>query len=94
MKNNIEKIKTAYGWMYKIESSLKSLIEYSLRHEYGLGWKTKIYKKRELETAYFHEVVSCFDKYPPLTDIFTSQELYNLYEIRLSVIKFVICSFF
>ncbi|PED65885.1 hypothetical protein [Priestia megaterium] len=81
MKNDVEKMKSAYGWVYEIERSLKSLIEYNLRHEYGLGWKSKIYEKRELEATYFQEVISYFGKYSPLIDIFTSRELHELYEI-------------
>jgi len=74
------KTKIAYGWIYEVERSLKSLIEYHLRHEYGLGWKSKIYEKRKLEVAYFHETISYFGKYPPLLNIFTSHELHELYK--------------
>lgn len=42
MKNNVEKMKIAYGWIYETERSLKSSIEYYLRHEYGVGWKSKL----------------------------------------------------
>jgi hypothetical protein len=75
----------AYKLIFQIETSLKSHAEKALIGTYGEYWRQELYESRGLTAAYYHEVVSFYGKYHPLTLLFTPNErklLYSLTDIR------------
>ncbi|SHF97949.1 hypothetical protein [Ornithinibacillus halophilus] len=79
--NNIDYMSSAYKLLYEIETTLKQNIELTLEKHYGVNWQHILRVNRDFKTAFFHELISYYGKYPPLTSIFTTSERNQLYQI-------------
>ncbi|MGJ9386109.1 hypothetical protein [Salipaludibacillus sp. CF4.18] len=77
-KNPSEVMSSAYTLLYEIETRLKNYVNWTLMKNYGLKWQYKFNEARPVESKSLYEIISYFEKYPPLTECFTPIELESL----------------
>ncbi|MGJ9381827.1 hypothetical protein [Salipaludibacillus sp. CF4.18] len=68
----------AYSLLFEIEIKLRNYINWTLMKDYGLQWQYKFGEKKPLVRSNFNELISYFEKYPPLTSCFTPAEIETL----------------
>ncbi|WP_018923061.1 hypothetical protein [Salsuginibacillus kocurii] len=78
---DIQYMSSAYRLLFEIEVTLEKEIDARLTASYGPSWELKLQTPRRLHTTFFHEKVSYFGKYAPISSIFTEKELKKLYRL-------------
>jgi hypothetical protein len=71
----------AYQLLYDIETTLRQIISHHMNISYGRAWEHRVYEKHPFTSCYFHELIPYFVKYPPLQEIFTTDERRQLYQL-------------
>ncbi len=83
-----EYMQNAYKLLYEIETSLKNNVESTLSNIHGIHWEYILKERKDFENTLYHDIVSYYGKYVPLTQTFTDTErkfLYSISNIRNKV---------